>query len=195
MVVKKTKRRIRRMCFDTESNCFKHYSEPWGDIPYMRAFIARKQDLAFHAGVICDRTHGRYLLFSSAELEAFIAHLSEADELVSFNARRWDLLILEAVCGRDRIERMLWSKPHHDLRGWRSGSLEDVAHSVLGVSQEDWRGIRERRFAELDAQRRLDADKIANAWRDTHFTSELFKRYLAEGSGSRSFPGGSQEDR
>src|SRR5262245_11335909 len=117
MKARKTGYRRQRLCFDTESNGRWPYDWPWGDIAYRRAEIHSWKS-RFDAGVVYDQSKRSYQAFGTDQIDDLVTYLATADELVSFNGRRWDLLILENLCGRERIRKELWSKPHHDLHGW-----------------------------------------------------------------------------
>jgi hypothetical protein len=165
--------RLRRLCFDTESDARWHYTWPWGDIPYRRAEI-KTWKIRFDAGVVFDASTGRYHAFDADQADDLVSYLATADELVSFNGRRWDMLILENLCGEDTIQNKLWSKPHHDLSGWRGFyGLEDLSRYMLPTEFPTWGSLHTVRHQEMMNHGWTDwsASRVAKAWRDVHTAS------------------------
>jgi hypothetical protein len=80
----------------------------------------RDRTVRFHCGVIYDAIRRRYHTFRPDEASKMVEMLSQADELISFNGKRWDLLMLEKQVGRDCVDRSLRRIHHHDLSGWQA---------------------------------------------------------------------------
>ncbi len=76
------------------------------------ADLHRRKPIRFDCAVIYDEEADAYCEIFDPDL--VVDQLATADELISQNGKRWDLLVLEQLCGRDRVAP-LWSIPHVDL--------------------------------------------------------------------------------
>ena len=124
---------MKRLCFDTESNYFKHQLGI-GDIEYhrqcMRDFLLT-QKIRFDCGVVYDEANDCYHEFRDTESSSLVALLETADELISHSGTRHDILLLEQICGTNRVS-VLWSIPHRDLLdvgNW--ASLDNLARQHI----------------------------------------------------------------
>jgi hypothetical protein len=121
---------MRRICFDIESNYFAPktvgINEPWE----ARAGFEGKT-FRFDAATAFDSAVKKYCDFTSPR--KLFELLLKADEIVTYNGRVCDLIVLEKTLGINDMARV-WRKPHHDLIGWRSDwrvTLEDAAKELL----------------------------------------------------------------
>jgi hypothetical protein len=131
---------VKRFCFDTESNYFKHQLGI-GDVEYHRQCMREnllKQKIRFDCGIVYDEAKDCYYEFRDMESSSLVALLKSADELISHSGTRHDILLLEQVCGATCVSA-LWSIPHHDLLdigNWSSlGNLarQHVPHLLLAM--------------------------------------------------------------
>jgi hypothetical protein len=182
--------RLRRLCFDIESDRYWSLAWGWGTVQERRSII-RDWKVRFDAGVVYDASTGRYRAFDAGRLDEFVTYLATADELVSFNGRRWDLLLLENLSGEGKIREALWSKPHHDLHGWKGRyEKDDLAKTVLPPAahalDDKWTKWHPKLLGKEPT--RFDRpDKVKKGWMDVSLTCEVFRLYLAEGDGTCSY--------
>jgi hypothetical protein len=107
---------MRRLCFDTESDA---YNTRIGvlDVGTSQKQMAerhRRCPITFHCAILYDEHENQFQEFTSADLPALVAKLATADVLISQNGKRWDIPVLEQVCGANTITP-LWSIEHKDL--------------------------------------------------------------------------------
>ncbi len=152
--------RVKRLCFDTESNYWKPAGSSVGTPEEHREYL-RDRKIRFDCAVVYDAQSRRYRSFTSEQLDHLVELLASADELVSHSGRRVDLIVLEHLCGEERVAP-LWSIPHHDL-------LEVFClHSVASLAQTF---VYEERLSEMERayRRRLAwVDRkwpVVNEWR------------------------------
>jgi hypothetical protein len=120
---------IRRMCFDTENGAFLSPVYGFGTEDGIREYF-RDRSVRFDCGVVYDVLRRRYCAFREAG--KMVAMLSRADELISFNGKRWDFIMLEKQVGPDCVDRSLRRIHHHDLLGWQGRyELRALARSVM----------------------------------------------------------------
>jgi hypothetical protein len=122
---------IHRMCFDVEGSGY--LPVEYGFLPAdgIREYF-QDRTVRFHCGVIYDSIRRHYRIFRPDQASKMVSMLSRADELVSFNGTRWDLIMLEKHVGRDYVERSLRHIRHHDLSGWRGQfDLRGLARSMI----------------------------------------------------------------
>jgi hypothetical protein len=109
---------MKRLCFDTESDYFKEPLSPIGGVEfhreYMRDQVAKHGLIRFDCGVVYDEENQEYREFRNNQANELVTVLATADELISHSGPRHDLLVLEQVCGEDRVAP-LWQIAHHDL--------------------------------------------------------------------------------
>jgi len=186
-----SKRSVRRLCFDTESNYFKRGDTGVGDPDAHREFFRQRgEKFAFHCAVVYDSRSGKFREFRREKAEALVTLLGSADELVSHSGRRVDLLVLEHACGEDRIAP-LWRLRHHDLFDifdWQS--LNALAKRFVPDRLVAWELAYERRVSR--AERRWPtkndwasnelfiAQKLAKARFDVEKTWGVFEAYVRQ---------------
>jgi len=107
---------MRRLCFDTESDA---YNRDIGvlEVDTSREQVAelhRRRPITFHCAVLYDEHENQFEEFRSVDLPALVAKLATADVLITQNGKRWDMPLLEQVCGANSITP-LWSIEHKDL--------------------------------------------------------------------------------
>jgi len=103
-----------------------------------------------------------------------------ADEIVTFNGRTCDLIVLEKLLTPEESEK-LWHKTHHDLKGWLDQSLEGSATRYSCNLAVAYRRLREQRLADLEmstAYTDFQRQALAGTYRDALVTSELVLAYL-----------------
>jgi hypothetical protein len=178
-----------RICFDVSCNLYKPKEDGFFCEPDQARiyFLDKTRRPRFNAASAFDDSHGQYLDFTDRN-ELFEC-LAEADELVTFNGRLYDLVALELLMGEDRA-KILWGKCHHDLCGWRdSFSLDAAVNAVLPNLAPSFESIRAQR--ELDLRNagmdEFFAIRLANTYRDCRCTYALFQRYLKSGDSDRTF--------
>jgi hypothetical protein len=105
---------MKRLCFDTESDHYRHPLAGIGDVELHREEMREsKSKIRFDCGVVYDEENDKYLEFRNDQAAELVGFLATADELVSQNGKRCDLPVLERVCGEDRVAP-LWQIKHHD---------------------------------------------------------------------------------
>jgi hypothetical protein len=176
----------RRVCFDTASSYFLS-PEVWLDGPAEARAHFKDQAFQFWAASAFDEATHQYHGFQTPE--DLLTLLRDADEIVTFNGRKCDLIVMEKLVGRDAT-RALWRKPHHDLTGWRNHwSLSSATANLLPNHGPAFEAAREKRRADLTAS----ATGGTVAWddtatfRDMWFTYALFQEYLKSGDTDRTF--------
>ena len=105
---------MRRICFDIGSSYYRGYG--WLEGPEESRGYFKGTTFRFHAATAFDDANQIYRNFTDSN-ELF-DYLVEADEIITFNGRKCDLIVLEHLIGEDAV-KALWRKPHHDLSGWR----------------------------------------------------------------------------
>lgn len=113
----------------------------------------------------------------------------EADEIITFNGRVCDFIVLEKLVGINAM-KCLWQRPHHDLSGWQGYySLNSAVSKFLPNIAASFDQVQSDRLVEildsLDSQ--FIAGHLANTYRDVKFTFALFERYLASGDSEQTF--------
>lgn len=108
-----------------------------------------------------------------------LSYLLMADEIISFNGRTYDLISLEKLLGSELVQP-IWNKVHHDLKGWREQGLKNSIRVAEPHLYPIFESTFENRFAELHSSGKTDfiSHHLANTYRDTKFTYELFLKYL-----------------
>lgn len=175
---RKRKEAKRRICFDIASNYYLGLG--WLEGPAEAREHWRGRSFTFHAATAFDDASQRYSNFT--DCNELFAYLAGADEIISFNGRKCDLIVLEHLVGEEAVGA-LWRKPHYDLTGWRGRwSLRD-AIADLPVLASSFETVRVERLAEIGGSYTNDfvAGHLADTYRDVKFTYELFQRYVASG--------------
>jgi hypothetical protein len=180
-----------RICFDTASNFYHDYEDPFLYTPsdVRRYFRSKKmREKRFHGATACNSQDQKFTDFTGPlELLSF---LLQADEIISFNGRKWDYIVLEQLIG-EREVAALWLKPHYDLVGWRSyWSLKDSVSHFLPEIASSFDEVETERCVLMQSLNQYDdftRGHLANTYRDTKFTFELLERYIESGDSSFKF--------
>jgi hypothetical protein len=180
----------RRVCFDIA--CSFYANKMWLEGPndaraYFLDFMERGKRFNFWAATVFDDSNRQYTDFT--DYNDLFVYLTEADEIITFNGRKYDLVVLEHLVGEEPA-KTLWAKPHHDLTGWRGcWKLEEAAKSLspdLALRFESAIAERRAELGGLDADNRI-LDDLAGTYRDAMFTYALFTEYLRSGDSDRTF--------
>lgn len=185
---------MRRICFDVASN-FCHdlarsgayINEPW----QARIYWENKTP-EFHAATAFDSSAKAYRSFT--DHRRLFDLLVKADEIVTYNGRVYDLIVLEKLVGEEQMAS-IWRKPHHDLIGWHPDgcnwklTLEKAINDLLPKRAEFWETIRSERLAKIHKTVHDDffAGHLAETYRDVKFTMALFRLYERSGSTRNTF--------
>jgi len=173
-----------RVCFDTASNYFHDFRDGYLNSPEQAREQFRGKSFRFRAATAFVHETGQSFDFENHE--GLFAFLVKADEIITFNGRTCDLIVLESLIGEDSA-KSLWQKPHHDLKGWRGQSLENSVSQFPDLKRS-YSLLRETRYEELsfikdDFIRR----ELAGTYRDAKCTLELFRLYLGHGKSEFTF--------
>jgi hypothetical protein len=182
---------IRHMCFDTESDAYRGVEYGWGEEPddIRWYFERRRRPVSFHCGIVYDASRHRYHDFGPNQASEMLNLLSQADELVSFNGKRWDFIILETQLGYDRVELSLAGIRHYDLWGHKGQwSLRGLGRSVL--SKNEMKRLddesHEARYVAAGFGDFLSS-RLSKCARDVQLTYAVF-RHLQDDDGTREPP-------
>lgn len=182
---------MKRVSFDTSSNLFHSSGGVYLDTPDEARKCFGSREILFHAAsafVIGEAAVHQFL-----EPRAFCDFLCQADELISYNGRVWDLRVMENVLGYVAMTDIC-CKPHHDLMGWRTSSgLKKAVETVLAISPSVFEEVQSDRNQILSAEGKVDqfqASHLANTYRDAKFTALLWDRYSLSGDTHRTFYNG-----
>ena len=177
----------RRICFDIASNFYYSPLHVWlrGPNDARRHFIDHQ--FRFDAATAFNAVTHEFVDFT--DFEHFYEFLLSADELISYNGRLCDLVVLESLIGEDHMKG-IWSKPHHDLSGWQNifPLKESIRHHLPNLVSR-WDTELEDRRIKLSTSNREDflVSRLADTYRDSFFTYQLFKKYLEGGERERTF--------
>ena len=176
----------RRICFDICCNYFIDRRHPWLDGPNDARRYLKNEPCRFSAASAYDESIQEYLDFT--DFNEFFSYLLHADEIITFNGRKYDLVAIENLIGEESAMK-IWSKTHHDLSGWTEWGLKDSINSCFPDKSADYSILFEKRKAELIGSGRDDAtaDALANTHRDVTFTYMLFKKYFESGDSKQTF--------
>jgi hypothetical protein len=140
---------MKRVCFDTASDYFHNSFNGYMNTPEQARAWFRGKSFEFHAATAFLDETGEYFDFTN--YDDLFAFLIEADEIVTFNGRTCDLIMLESLIGQDSFKK-LWEKPHHDLKGWKAQSLEESIFLSIPELKQSYGGLYyEARYAELSS--------------------------------------------
>lgn len=175
---------MRRACVDIASNWFKHPLTAWVSTPdeardHFAGTRFRFDVATVFSGIDRFKDFTNYMRLFEC--------LLEADEIISFNGRICDLIVLESLIGREPMQEV-WRKPHHDLLGWRGHSLLRAVRAGCPEIADTFEHVRLDRRAELEASCDENlANALAGTYRDARFTFALFERYIASGDSDHTF--------
>jgi hypothetical protein len=106
--------RMKRVCFDIGSNYFHNPLHGFMNEPAHAREYFKDKTFEFHAATAFDSSSRKFKDFT--DHKKLFAYLLRADEIVTFNGRTCDFIVLEKLIGEESMAD-LWRKPHHDLRG------------------------------------------------------------------------------
>jgi hypothetical protein len=191
---------MRRLCFDTESNAFIH-SYGVQDIETNRIILEEQNEtigrrrrnkeqrgIRVHCAVVYDEQDDKYEEFTNDDLPALVAKLKTADVLITHNGPRWDLLVLEQVCGMEAIAA-LWSIEHKDLMElttpcWQA--LDTLSRWYIPDRLQEMERVkkaREEEASRLYPERHFIAGKTAKCRYDVERTYAVFRVLEAQQAG------------
>lgn len=182
---------MRRICFDISSSYYFHGPSRGGylnDPSDARDFFEGRT-FRFHAATAFDSTARRFRIFT--DYKKLFNCLLTADEIITYNGRICDLIVLDKLVGAEKAE-CLWRKPHHDLIGWGCDwkrKLPEAVKMLLPSKAASWKTLADQRFVMLKGTIHNDfvAGHLAETYRDTWFTRALFRLYEKSGNYSHTF--------
>ncbi len=177
---------MKRVCFDTASDYNYANFRPYLNTPEQARERFSGKSFTFHAATAFVHETGEYFDFTNHD--DLFAFLIEADEIVTFNGRTCDLIMLESLIDEDSFKK-LWEKPHHDLKGWKNQSLEGSISLSIPELKQSYDGLYfEAHYTELNSIKNdFIRRHLAGTYRDAKSTLELFRLYLASGDTDYSF--------
>ena len=176
---------MRRICFDIACSLYRDYTDPFLNEPANARSFFENQDAKFHAATAFDEAEQNYRDFTDPQ-ELF-NFLVGADEIITFNGRVYDLILLEMVLGKTVLSE-LWKIAHHDLWKWRGfGGLHATIQYVFPSLAKSFESEFADRLDTLFALEPSLANHLANTYRDTKFTYLLYREYAASGESSNTF--------
>jgi len=177
---------MRRICFDTDSNYHHNGRNGYLNTPAQAREQFANASFKFYGATAFIYETGECDDFCSPD--DLLAFLIEADEIVTFNGRTCDLIVLESLTGPSPLKK-LWEKPHHDLKGWSGQSLrESIDRKIPKLKPSYDGGYYDARYEELSSVKEdFLREKLAGTYRDAKCTLELFRLYLASGDAEFTF--------
>jgi hypothetical protein len=185
---------MKRVCFDTGSSYFCNLHGLTLEPSEARCYF-KDTNFSFHAATTFDSYSRKFKDFT--DHKKLFAYLLQADEIITYNGRMCDLIVLEKLVGVEAMVN-LWRKPHHDLSSWNDAFglknavyrfLPDIAASFETVQIDRLAKIRNLYDGKFIEGHDGDfiAEKLANTYRDSKFTFALFRQYLKSGDSDRTF--------
>ena len=177
---------VRRVCFDIGSNYYWSSLKGFLNEPSQSRACFQDKKLKFHAATTFDSYTRKFTDFTDPK--SLLDHLQSAEEIITFNGRTCDLIVLEKILGEEALASV-WNKPHHDLRGWKGFSLADSVKSALPNKVGLFESTERKRLSTLlkGTCDEFIRGHLANTYRDTKFTYALFLEYLKTGSREYTF--------
>jgi hypothetical protein len=172
---------MRRVCFDTASDYYWDGTRGWLNGPADAREQFRGRSFDFRAATAFVHATGRS--FDFLDPKDLFNCLAEADEIITFNGRTCDLIVLEFLVGEGAM-RKLWHKPHHDLKGWKNNWKLQTAVDLLPKKvAQSFDSVKSARSIKLLQSPYSDStkDDLAGTYRDAKFTLDVFRLYLASG--------------
>ena len=124
---------MKRVCWDTETFSFPEtFRLANSDVERLPLVPEMRVACVFHEAT------GQFEFYTPHEIHALIACLKDADEVISFNGKAYDLLVLEAHYGLTTKERAALNTRHIDLceiiakQSGRRISLDNLSRRHLG---------------------------------------------------------------
>lgn len=176
---------MKRICFDIASNLWIPRECGFINEPSQAREIARyrfkDKPCKFWAATAFDASTQESDDFT--DYNKLYEYLARADEIITFNGRTYDLVVLEELVGKEAMWNLL-RKPHHDLRGWKMNfSLRGAIASLLpqiALSYDDILSNRSTELLDLFDDENI-ISRLADTYRDAKFTLALFEQYEASG--------------
>jgi hypothetical protein len=178
---------MKRVCFDIGSNYFYNGLYGFMNEPSQARCYFEDKTFKFYAATAFDSSSRRFRDFT--DYKKLFAYLLKADEMITFNGRTCDFIVLERLVGTEAM-RSLWKKPHHDLRGWGGEfKLASAVSEFLPNIKASFDTVQSNRLDQIRKSygNEFIAEHLANTYRDTKFTWVLFQKYLASGSSEHTF--------
>ena len=183
---------MRRLCFDTESSAYNRDIGVVSDVDTSREQMAelhRRETIRFDCGVLYDEHENQFEEFTSRELPALVAKLATADVLITQNGKRWDIPILEQLCGSTATSlRSIKHKDLMELTNWqtlnslakhyisdRLPGMEQAYHERLAKADRRFPGCRWGSSENFRPPEYLIACKLAKARFDVERTFTVFR--------------------
>jgi hypothetical protein len=179
---------MKRVCFDIASNYYHDFRDGWLNKPEDARERFLGKSFTFHAATAFVHATGK--AYDFVNYSDLFDLLAGADEIITFNGRTCDLIVLEHLTGLSRASD-IWQKPHHDLRGWRGHNKLERAASLLLPPKlaQSFNSVETTRRAKLIHLPYPDFNKsyLPGTYRDAKFTLDLFRLYLASGDTNYTF--------
>jgi hypothetical protein len=178
---------MKRVCLDIASNYFHNPLSGFMNTPAQARAHFEGKTFKFHAATTFDSSSRKYTGFT--DHEKLFGYLLKADEIITFNGRICDLIVLEKLVGEESM-RKLWQKPHHDLCGWRlEYMLEQAVSNLLPYKATSWDIVKTKRLAKIckSFNSEFVANHLADTYRDVRFTFALFRLYEKSGEADHTF--------
>ncbi len=178
---------MQRLCFDTASDYFWNGSKGYLNTPEQARAQFEGYAFKFYAATAIDFDSNQVTTYESVDL--FLEDVLAADELVSFNGRTCDLIVIETFAEPEQVEA-LWAKTHHDLKGWLGcQKLSALAQKTAPTEFVDFDARVVSLTKDFVKAGHIDwiAEKLANTFRDSYFTNLAFAAYIASGDRDNTF--------
>jgi hypothetical protein len=178
---------VKRVCFDIGVSHWRRPGSPFLNTPDDARDYFSEETVVFRAATAYDSLTRKYKDFT--DYRKLLDCLDTADELISFNGRIWDLIIIEKLAGEDAM-KSVWQKPHHDLAGWHvNWKLENAVKELPPHIASSYESIQSERLRKIcnRVNNDLVASHLANTYRDTKFTYALYRMYAKSGETDRTF--------
>ena len=183
---------MRRICFDIGSSYFWNGKKGFLNHPSQARDAFENEPFKFYAATTFDSSLRKFQDFT--DVKKLFARLEKADEIITFNGRTCDLIVMEKLLGYETM-KTIWCKPHHDLRGWRMNfALKNAVRELLPDMVSSFDNVEQERLQDIRAssiKSTFDPEFIishlANTYRDTKFTYALFLEYLKSGNQEYTF--------
>jgi hypothetical protein len=107
---------MKRVCIEIASDWYKPQTDVWLTTPTDARKYFRGKSFRFDGATAYIYTQRRYIDFT--DVSKLFKCLASTDEIITFNGRICDLIVLESLVGKEAAG-ILWQKPHHDLQGWQ----------------------------------------------------------------------------
>lgn len=175
---------MKRVCLDVSSS---YWHQQWFDGPNDARAYFKGKTFRFWAATTFDDSNQQFVDFT--DCNELYSYLVKADEIITFNGRKCDLVVIESLVGEEAA-RAIWAKPHHDLTGWRMcWSLSAAIKEIVPHLASSYDSTIDERLAELGGHEELDRtpNDLAGTYRDAKFTYAVFVEYLRSGDKDRTF--------